>query len=483
MLCRVLCVFLFVAWTAERPSDDMYYADWRSPFEIFGQLFVSLPGINQPIWRVLLVVIAPLCLLQPGAFRKRAWPMDAAILGSLATIALTFLWGMAHGGSAYQSYYQLHSFLTGLFVGVLLLSVVRNRGDMKALGLTVLAAALVRGTLASYFFIVHVWGKDLDPYPMYMTSHSDSLLFVSGILVVLSWAVARMTTPAWFAAAFVTAYLLVAIKVNNRRIAWVELVIIVVFAYLHIRSQRRLRRRVNRLLLATAPLLVAYVVLGWGRHGALFAPLRAFSTTTGESEDASSIARNEESLNLVYTFQRNPLLGTGWGHPYLEVSSTYTGSYHKFWQYPYMPHNSLVGIAAFSGFVGLVGIWLVVPVSAFLATGGYRRATRSVDRAAAMATVCFLPAYGVDAFADMCIQGLTSALLLSVAMAAAGKVSAWTEAWPTRVVRSSAPAALSSPGGTSSEQDEFPSGPGLGAGEPAADGPRPRQGRERRPSV
>src|SRR5262249_40002807 len=264
------------------------------------------------------------------------------------------------------------------------------------------------------------------------TSHADSLLFVSGIVIVLSWAIARMKPAAWLAAAFVTPYLLVAMKVNNRRLAWVELAIILVFTYVLIRRQRQIRRRVNLLAVVATPLLFVCVVVGWGRQGAIFAPLRAFSTTSGETEDASSLARNEENLNLIYTFQSNPLLGTGWGHPYLEVSSSYTGSFHKFWQYPYLPHNSLVGIAAFSGFAGLLGIWLVVPVTAFLATRAYRRATRSVDRAAAMYAVCLLPALGVDAFGDIGFQGLTSGLLLSVAMAAAGKVSAWTEAWPTR---------------------------------------------------
>jgi len=438
MLCRVLCVFLFVAWTAEKPGDDMYYANWRSPFQLFGPLFQSLPGIHLPAWHVLLLAIAPACLLRKGAFQGRVWPMDAAILASLATVALTFFWGLVRGGSAYQSYYQLRSFLIALLVGVLLLSVVRTARDLKALGLTILAAALVRGTLASYFFIVHVRGKTLVPYPMYMTSHADSLLFAAGILVVLSWALARMTWTAWLAAALVVAHLLVAMKANNRRLAWIELVVMFAFVYLLLPRRAR-RRHVNRWLLPAVPVVATYVFVGWGRPEPIFAPLRAFSTTTAEGEDASSLARDEETLNLVYTFQRSPVLGTGWGHPYQEVSSTYTGGFDpKFWQYPYLPHNSLVGIAAFGGFAGLFGIWLVVPVTAFLAARGYRRATGNLERAATMAAFCFLPAYGVDAFGDVGFQGLTSGLLLSIAMATAGKVSAWTGAWPTGGVRKSA---------------------------------------------
>ena len=35
-------------------------------------------------------------------------------------------------------------------------------------------------------------------------------------------------------------------------------------------------------------------------------------------------ARDEEDLNLVWTFQKSPLLGQGWGHGYQEASSAFT---------------------------------------------------------------------------------------------------------------------------------------------------------------
>src|SRR5258708_21525345 len=116
-----MCALLFLAWTAEWPLETdwvLYYGLWRSPFEFFGPLFVSLPSINLFPWQILLLGLAPLCLLRPGAFRRRAWLLDAAILTSLASIALTYLWGWALGGSAYNAYYQLWRFLVPLLVGL-----------------------------------------------------------------------------------------------------------------------------------------------------------------------------------------------------------------------------------------------------------------------------------------------------------------------------------------------------------------------------
>jgi hypothetical protein len=163
----------------------------------------------------------------------------------------------------------------------------------------------------------------------------------------------------------------------------------------------------------------------------MFAPVRALSTA-GSDEDASSLARLEEIRNLLHTLSSagNPLLGTGWGIPYQKVTSVYANFPPEWWQYVYMPHNSLLGVAVFGGLVGVFGIWLVVPVAAFVATRGYRGATRTVDSAAAMAALCVLPAYGAQCYGDIGFQSLTCSLILGVAMAAAGKVVAWAEVPP-----------------------------------------------------
>jgi hypothetical protein len=267
-----------------------------------------------------------------------------------------------------------------------------------------------------------------------MTSHDDTVLFIAGLLITLSWALARGNGVAWLTAAFVSIHLLYAIMLNNRRLAWMELTLVLALVYL-ILPRGRVHRRVNRLLLVAAPILLLYVLLAWNRPGALSAPLRALSTP-GNYEDSSVLAREEEIRNLLYTLSTagNPLLGTGWGVPYLKLTSFYANYGPEWWQYRYLPHNSLLGVAVFGGLVGICGIWLVVPVAAFLGMRGYRGSTRAVDRAAAMAAVCILPAYGAQCYGDIGLQSLTCGLILGVAMAVAGKVSAWAGA-PPHVVR------------------------------------------------
>jgi hypothetical protein len=91
-----------------------------------------------------------------------------------------------------------------------------------------------------------------------------------------------------------------------------------------------------------------------------------------------------------------------------------------------------VAIATFSGTLGLIGTLMVLPIGAFLATRGYRFATGAVERAAAMAALCYLPAWGEQAFGDIGFQSLTGGLLLAIAVASSSRVAAWTGAWPTR---------------------------------------------------
>jgi hypothetical protein len=426
VLCRALCVLLFLAWTAEEPNDPtLYYGQWKSVFSFFSPLFATIPGIQLWTWQLLLFALAPLSLLAPGAFRRRPWVMDIAILVSLVSVGVTFAWGVSQGGSAYQAYYQLWRFLAALLVGWMLVSSIRSPRDLRAVGLTVLAAAFVRASLAYWFYLFHVRGTRLANFVSFMTSHDDSVLWVAGILVPVAWALSRMSVAAWLFAGFSFFYLFGAMILNGRRLAWVELAFSLGLAYMLLPSSR-LRAKINRLLLLSTPVIALYVAVGWGRDGLVWEPVRALSTS-GSDTDASSLARHEESKNLMYTLvsQGNPILGTGWGHPYVKVTSVYANLGAIWSQYLYQPHNSLLAIAVFGGLVGLFGIWMVVPVTAFLGMRGVRQTADARSRAGALAAVCLLPAYGAQCFGDVGFQSLTGSLLLGVSMGVAAKVSAW----------------------------------------------------------
>lgn len=427
MLCRVLCALLFIAWTAEGPKDtDVYLGLWKSPFQLLGPVITALPGVGLSAWQILLLALACASVVLPGGFRGRSWHMNAAIVASAASVAVTVLWGVVCGGGAYYAYYQVWRFLAALLMAATLLGAIRKSRDLKALGYTVVSAGMVRATLAIWFYWMHVNGKMVPP-PPYMTTHDDSTLFAATIVIVMSWALERTRHSTWLAAFVVSVVVVYAMVLNDRRLVWIELLMAAGFGFFLMTPGRR--RRVNRLLAVVVPMILLYVAVGWNREGAVFAPVRALATA-GSDEDASSVARLEEIRNLIHTLSEagNPLFGTGWGRPYLKFTSVYA-NFDSIWTlYLYTPHNSLLGVVVYAGFVGIFGIWLVVPVAAFLAAHGYRSGTRSVDRAAAMAALCLLPVYGAQCYGDIGFQSQTGSMILSVAMGVAGKVSVWAEA-------------------------------------------------------
>ena len=113
-------------------------------------------------------------------------------------------------------------------------------------------------------------------------------------------------------------------------------------------------------------------------------------------EDASTLARNAENLGLIATANSyGPLLGAGWGHKYICLTTKYDISQaFELWQY--VPHNSILGLLAFTGTLGFAGWWLALPTAIFINTrlAPDRRARVVGLIAAAQIVVCLNQLYG-----------------------------------------------------------------------------------------
>jgi hypothetical protein len=192
------------------------------------------------------------------------------------------------------------------------------------------------------------------------------------------------------------------------------------------------RRQINKWVMRVAPLVIVYLVGGLASTSPIFAPVHAL-LTTGSNYDPSSLTRQEEARNLLHTLVDlgNPILGTGWGVPY-DKAESYWSNYTPGWiLYLYTPHNAILGLAAFTGVVGIIGIWGVVPAAAYLAARGYRGSKEPVPRAAAMVALGALAAYSVHCYGDIGLESFQCVLVFGAALATAGKVSVWREALPS----------------------------------------------------
>ena len=430
LILRLMLGLILLGLLAETPlandANVLYHGLWRSVFVELAPLITPVPGISITPWQILLITLVPFCLRTSGTPPLHAREMDQAIFVSIACVAVTFLWGLIRGGSAYFAYYQVWHFLAALLIAYLLMSAVRSERDLVSLGKVVVLAALIRATLCIYFFWAHLYGK-VYPLPEYVTDHDDSMLWVVATLILGSWALLKGGRAAWIITGLSVPYMFYAMVLNNRRLAWVELVLAMLLTYL-LMGPGPWRSRINRWALRAAPVVVVYLVVGLASDNAMFAPVHALMTA-GSNYDASSLTRLEEDRNLLHTLFDigNPLMGTGWGRPYDKVES-YFSNYDAGWILMlYTPHNSLLGLAAFSGMVGLIGIWGVVPMGAYLAARGYRGSSTLVPRAAGMTALGSLAAYSAHCYGDIGLQSFACALIFGAALATAGKVAVWSE--------------------------------------------------------
>lgn len=425
----IMFALLFVGWVGEWPLEIdtvLYLGKWRSIFGLFGPLFAPVPGISLFPWQILLFALVPFCLSTSGS-RRHAREMDRAIFVSVACVGVVFLWGLLRGGSAYFAYYQIWRFLAALLIAYMLMSLVRSERDLVTLGRIVVLAALIRATLCIYFFWTYIYGK-VFPLPEWITNHDDSMLWVVGTLITVTWACFKGGKTTWIIAVLVVSCIFYAIVLNARRIAWVELGLSLPLIYVLI-GPGPVRSRINKWALRAAPLVVIYFVAGLGSDSGVFAPVHALMTT-GSNYDPSSLTRQEEARNLLHTLVDigNPIFGTGLGRPY-DKAESYWSNYDAAWVLTlYTPHNALLGLAAFTGLVGIIGIWGVVPVGAYLAARGWWGSADRVPRAAAMVALSSLTAYSVHCYGDIGLQSFAGCLIFGAALATAGKVAAWSEA-------------------------------------------------------
>jgi hypothetical protein len=430
LITALMIGLLFVGWVGESPVEIdsvMYLGKWRSFLVILGPLFTPVPGISLFPWQILLFALVPFCLGSSDAKRRHSPEMDRAMFVSIACVGLTFLWGLLRGGSAYFAYYQVWRFLAALLIAYMLMSLVRSERDFLSLGKVVVLAALIRAILCIYYYWNYLYGK---PFPTYVTDHDDSMLWVVATLVTVIWALLKGGRTPWAIVLLVVPFLLYAIVLNDRRIAWVELALSMPLLYMLI-GPGPLRSQINKWAVRAAPVLILYLVAGLGSSSGIFAPVHAM-LTTGSDYDPSSLTRQEEARNLLHTLVDfgNPLLGTGWGVPY-DKAETYWSNYDSGWVLTlYTPHNAILGLATFTGLVGMIGIWGVVPVGAYVAARGCLGSSRPVPRTAAMVALSSLTAYSVHCYGDIGFQSFVGCLIFGAALGTAGKVAAWSEVLP-----------------------------------------------------
>ncbi len=418
---RFTFVLLWLALTAE-VEGEIFDGRWSTPLTTIGTLiFKPLPGIKSPIWD--LAVIATLIVATSS--RDRVRPMVGSIKIALGALAASWVWGVVRGGSIRQTMWQLHNFVIATVFAFLVAATCKTAAHIASLGKVILFAALYRaGVLIVFYFTI---ARGLDPPLQTLTTHADTVLFVTGMLVLVTNAMERRTLRAFFWMIALCIPLALAIKWNNRRLAYLSFIVGAALSY-YVLPSTRFKRRLNLAMLLMLPLIAAYVVIGWGHTSGMFKPVGAISTMFGTHEDTSSEMRDIENYNLIQTLKSDPIIGIGWGHEYKEVSQAISIK-DVFVQYRYIPHNSVLGLLAFTGIVGFGFVWQLFVVTIFFHAISVRAAKTVTLRAAGIAGLTTVITCVVQMWGDMGWNTLSSDVLLAASVGVAVRLPLLAGAW------------------------------------------------------
>lgn len=433
-------VLLFLALTGE-VKGEMFDGAWETPYTDVGTFLFTPSAVKLPVFDLLVLAVFAWAMTAKGARKGRAAPLTRALWVSLGALAAIWVWGMATGGVLQQTLWQLHPFVMMYVAVFLMMATLRTPAHFATLGKVVVGAAVWRGVMLFVFWFAVV-RTTMQTRPATLTTHHDSALFVSGIVVVAAWALERRTQRAVAIALGASAFLALAIAYNNRRLAWVSLLGAIAVGYALL-PRGRTKRRINLGMAIAAPLLALYALVSWNSTSTIFKPVAAFASMMSKS-DASSQTREIENYNLILTLKTNPLIGRGWGHEYDEVSVAISIK-EFFAQYRFIPHNSVLGLLAFTGLLGFAAVWSMLPVSTFLLARSHRAAGTPLERAIALAAISEIVVFMNQLYGDMGMISIPATWLVACALAAAGKLPVMTGAWPAKAAR---PAPVTTAAGT-----------------------------------
>jgi len=370
---------------------------WPAAVAFFGTIkeFAGVPGASLSVF--FLVTVGLLYRAVRGK-KAESWtppPRFArrAMLTFLGTVVVLAAYGIIRGGGIEPAFRQTIYLIQLPLVTLLFLYAMRVPEDLASIGTAYVCAAVARSLLVAYVYfgvcvpqgITRLPGK-----PEWCTNHSDTVLFVTALMIMLAHALEQRQSKVTLRSLLIAAPILLGIVLNNRRLAFVSLAAAPMVLFLAMRPSRR-KRQLTIALVVAVPLVVGYVLVGSELHtdSPLVKPAKLVVSVM-DQKDNSSISRDIENENLIFTLRDSPagLLPSGFGHEYkYSPNNPPVDLGPLFANFRLIAHNGVLWIWSLAGVVGFTLLWIVYPLAGTLALRGYRAAQTPLERSAALASL------------------------------------------------------------------------------------------------
>jgi len=219
---------------------------------------------------------------------------------------------------------------------------------------------------------------------------------------------------------------------NNRRMVWVESLLVLATLYL-MTAMNPIKRKIQNALKACSPLILLYVIIGWGSSAKIFKPVKIIRSAVDSKSDSSTQWRDLENFNLLSTFKEHPFLGTGYGHGFTEVVTLPSVDYSL---ERFVPHNSIAGLWAYCGYFGYTMMTALWVAGVYFGIRAYHAATAPTEKAAALVSFGAILIYYLQCYGDMGLGSWTGVFMVAPSLAMAAKLCTANGAWegaPNRV--------------------------------------------------
>ncbi len=334
-----------------------------------GGLFVfswptALQGfIERPIGVLVLFVLAVLVLrrfatrqplLQGGGL---IWPY----LLFIGVVAFGLLHGLATGGDLKSAVVAVRP-LWYLFISyVLAYNLVTRREHVQTFIWIVVLGIGFRALLGFYLYVA-VYHAHL-PADGELMAHEESFFFASFLLLVVLQALHARHKKLFGLGVALSPIVLITMIANQRRTDYIALILAIVVAWaLVIAVRPEVRARMLTIGLCVLVLGVGYVAVFGNSTSTIASPAHSIISAFNPSGDkvTSNLYRTMEDNDTQYTAAQSPLIGIGFGQPFLQpdpLVSIYPQIQQDDPYYNYVPHNNLYWILFSLGLTGYFALW------------------------------------------------------------------------------------------------------------------------------